>query len=104
MKKLVAVFYLALPAAFLSGQTASPGGAAVPIKNLLQERLDLSTKRFPPEMVAPTKDLDPVKVSRSFCVYPSLEKGSLSFKKCRTTPHWLRLIPPIAIKTPAAKP
>ena len=103
MKKLIAVSYVAVPLAFSLGQTVNPGRDAVPTPNWLVERSERLSRRFPPDYAVPTIASYPATISRSYCVSPSPNKKSLSFKPCPTN-NRLRLVPPLQSGAPATKP
>src|SRR5262245_32955921 len=95
MKKFIpAILYAAIPSAFVLCQSISPSGGAVSVSNPL-DRFQRLSKRFPPEVIVPAKDRYPARLSRSYCVYPSPDKQSLSIKPCQTMPRKLRLVPPL---------
>jgi len=79
MKKLIAVLFIVIPAGLGFGQT-----------NPMADRVERLSKRFPPEVAAPASDRP--KLSRRYCVSPSLEKNSLTVKPCQTPPRRLRLM------------
>ena len=101
MKKLVAVLYIAFSITLALGQTVSPREGTVSATNPLVDRLERLSKGFPPELAAPTNDRDTVKMSRSFCVYPSPDSRSLSIKPCPAVAWRLRLLPPLQKGMPA---
>ena len=103
MKKFVAALYVAFPTTLLLSQTVSPRGDAVSVRNPLVDRIERLSKRFRPELVAPTKDWYPANVSR-YCVYRSPDQKTLSIKPCQTTPRRFRLVPPLKEGAPATKP
>ena len=70
MKKLIAVLFIVIPAGLGFGQT-----------NPMADRVERLSKRFPPEVAAPASDRP--KLSRRYCVSPSLEKNSLTLKPCQ---------------------
>jgi len=104
MNKLVALLCIAFANVLLPGQTLSPREAAAPGTTPLAHRAEQVSKRFPPELIVPVTAPGTATWLRSYCIYPSLNTGSLSVKPCRTNSLKLRLVPSLENSVPPAKP
>ncbi len=106
MKRVFSLLYAAFPAVVLLGQTATPVRPAdgLPATGIPStQQLRLLPKRFPPEMMPSyrTAGGSKVKLTHSYCVYPSADRKSISLKPCESLP--LRLVSPFGApkKNPA---
>ena len=61
------------------------------------EQLRSLPKRFPPEMMTGRHE---VKLAHSYCVYPNLDRKSLSVKRCESVPLGFRLVSPFEAPAP----
>src|SRR5579871_6549007 len=95
---------LAFPSAVLLGQTLRPDGGSVPAINAFVDRVERLSRSFLPEMGAPEDAWNQARTSRRYCVYLSPDKGSLTIKRCQTTPSRLRLITLQKNGAPASRP
>lgn len=124
MKRLVGLLYVAFPAVLLLAQTSPPENPAAGTSTLgapSVEQLRLMEKRFPPEMALKTHDkvfffaehenfssastgLNQGKLTQSYCVYPDLDRKSVSVKRCESIPQRFRLVWPFKAAAPEEKP
>jgi hypothetical protein len=98
MKKLAALLILAN--VLLLGQAPSPGKAA-PARTPLADQAKQSSKKVRPELTVPNTPA--ATLFQSTCVYPTLDKKSVSIQPCRKDSRKLFLAPP-SPTTPASPP
>jgi hypothetical protein len=81
-----------------------PANANAPVTPSHSEIRRVLRRSFPPDVIVPPAHPLQVKSSRSYCVYPLLDTGSLSIAPCRKaqpTPH---LVAPFQKVSPVIKP
>ena len=109
MKRVFGLLYAAFPAVLLLAQTSRPEPPADGMSSFRTpsvEQLGSLPKRFPPEMMlssSTTGRLD-VKLAHSYCVHPSLDRKSLSVKRCESVPQGFRLVSPFEATAPKKNP
>jgi hypothetical protein len=109
MKKVFGLLYLAFAAVLLLAQTSRPehpANGTSPLGTPSVEQLRSVQKRFPPEMMfsSSTTGRLEVKLAHSYCVSPSLDRKSLSVKRCQLVPLGIRLVSPFQPTAPEKKP
>ena len=95
MKRVFGLLYAAFPAVLLLAQTSRPEHPAdgmITLGTPSVEQLRSLPKRFPPDMMLSGRH--EVKLAHSYCVFPSLDRKSLSVKRCESVPRGFRLVPP----------
>ena len=109
MKRVFGLLYAAFPAVLLLAQTSRPEHPAdgmSTLGTLSVEQLGSLPKRFPPEMMLSswTTGRHELKLAHSYCVYPSLDRKSLSVKRCESVPLGFRLASPFETTAPEKNP
>jgi hypothetical protein len=108
MKRVFGLFYAAFPAVLLVAQTSRPAHPADGTSILATpsvEQLGSLPKNFPPEMMLAswTTGRPGLKLAHSYCVYPNLDRNSLSVKRCESGPGF-RLVSPFGATAPKKNP
>jgi len=108
MERVFSLLY-ALPAVLLLAQASPPERPADGMSTLgtpSVEQLASLSKRFPPEMMLSSwkTGLREGKLAQSYCVYPSPDRKSLSFKRCESVPLRFRLVSPFEVTAPGKNP
>jgi hypothetical protein len=106
MKRVFGLLYAAFPAVLLLAQTSRPehpaDGMSTPGTPSVEQLRSLP-KRFPPEMML-SSGRHEVKLAHSYCVYPNLDRKSLSVKRCESVPVGFRLVSPFEATAPKKNP
>jgi hypothetical protein len=109
MKRVFGPLYAAFPAVLLLAQTSPPEHPADGISTTgtpsVEQRGSLP-KRFPAEMMLSswTTGGYELKLAHSYCVYPNLDRKSLSVKRCESVPLGFRLVSPFGATAPKKNP
>jgi hypothetical protein len=109
MKRLLGLLYVAFPAVLLLAQTSRPEHPANGVSTIgttSGEQLGSLPKRFPSEIIlsSGTPVRNEAKLTHSYCVYPHLDRKSLSIKRCESIPQGFRLVSPFEGAIPEKKP
>ena len=88
----------------LFAQQLRPANANAPVIPSNSEIRRVMRRSFPPDVIVPPAHPLQVKSSRSYCVYPLLDTGSLSVKPCQKAPPKPHLVAPFQRVSPVIKP
>ena len=92
------------PTATLLAQSPRPVTANPQVVPSQPELRRVLRRSFPPDVIAPPTRPLQVKSTRSNCVYPLLDTGTLSIGPCRNVPNKPHLVPPFRKASPLVKP
>lgn len=110
MKRQLGLLYVAFPAVLAMAQTSRPEHAVDGIATLAKppaEQIESLPKKFPPEIGAFSRapGRNEAKLTNTtYCVYPSLDRKSLSIRRCESVPQGFRLVSPLKGTAPEHKP